>query len=74
LVRAAVTAAQADELIGWVTGLRDRITDNHLRRIASTRLLVNGAAAMKAGGNLADVQRRYYLDWSRDELAKIAGV
>jgi len=74
LVRAAVTAAQADELIAWVTGLRERIVDNHLRRIASTRLLVNGAAAMKAGGNLADVQRRYLLDWSRDELAKIAGV
>ncbi len=74
LVRATLGASQADELIAWVNGLREKIADNRLRRIASTRLVLNGASAMKAGCTLADVKRRYYLDWSRDELAKVAEV
>ena len=74
IVKATLSEAQAEELIAWVAALRERITENRLRRIASTRLIVNSAAAMHCGCTLADVKRRYHLDWSRDELAKIAGV
>ena len=74
LVRATLSDGQTEELIAWVNGLREKIADNRLRRIASTRLVVNAAAAMLAGQNLADVKRRYYVDWSRDELAKVAEV
>jgi cobaltochelatase CobS len=74
LARSILEQVQADELVAWVNALREKITDNRLRRIASTRLVVNSAAAMKWGANLADVKRRFHQDWSRDELAKIAGV
>jgi cobaltochelatase CobS len=74
LARATLEQAQAEELIAWVNGLREKITDNRLRRVASTRLVVNSAAAMKRGATLADVKRRFHQDWSRDELAKVAEV
>jgi MoxR-like ATPase len=71
LVRAVLTEAQADELIGWVAKLRGQIVEARLRRIASTRLVVNAAAAIAKGAKLADVKRRFFVDWSRDELAKV---
>ena len=74
LARSILEQAAAEELVAWVNALREKITDNKLRRIASTRLVVNSAAAMKLGANLADVKRRFHQDWSRDELAKVAGV
>lgn len=74
LVRGVLSESQADELIAWITGLRERITENRLRRVASTRLVVRAAAAMAKGKNLADVKRRFHKSWSRDELAKVAGV
>jgi cobaltochelatase CobS len=72
LVRSALSEGQADELLAWVERLRDRITDARLRRVASTRLLVRSAKAMAHGKTLADVKARYYVSWSRDELAKVA--
>jgi MoxR-like ATPase len=74
LARSILEQVQADELVAWVNALREKITENRLRRIASTRLVVNSAAAIKRGANLAAVKRRFYQDWSRDELAKIAEV
>ena len=63
--------ADAAALIKWVTGLRRRIADNRIRRVASTRLVANGVMAMKAGRTLEQVKARYFVDWSRDERAKI---
>ena len=71
LARSILEQVQADELVAWVNALREKITDNRLRRIASTRLVVNSAAAMKRGATLADVKGRFHQDWSRDELAKV---
>ena len=73
IARSVLEPAQADELIAWVATLRKKITDNRLRRIASTRLVVNAAAAMKRGAKLNDVFHRFLQDWSMDELAKIGG-
>ena len=74
LVRARLDPDKTRELLTWVTRLREKITDNRLRRIASTRLVVSAAAAMAAGVELADVKRRYFVDWSKDELAKVEEV
>jgi hypothetical protein len=74
LVKARLCDVQAEELTAWIAALREKITENRLRRIASTRLVVNAAAAMHTGGTLADVKRRYFVDWSRDELAKAGEV
>jgi cobaltochelatase CobS len=73
LARGALSEAQADELLAWVDTLRTRIAEHRLRRIASTRLVVNGVAAMRQGRNLSDVKTRYFQDWSADELAKAEG-
>jgi MoxR-like ATPase len=71
LARAALPEEQAEELLGWVTGLRSSITRNRLRRVASTRLVLNGARAMKAGKCLDDVKNRFFVDWSADEKSKV---
>ncbi|MCY3024597.1 MAG: AAA family ATPase [Planctomycetota bacterium] len=71
LVAAANLDGKGDELLEWVSGVRERITRSRLRRIASTRLVVNAAAAMKAGRDLSQVKARYFLDWSADEKAKV---
>jgi len=73
LARGALSEAQADELLAWLDVLRTRIGEHRLRRIASTRLVVNGAAAMGKGATLADVKTRYFQDWSADEVAKVEG-
>jgi len=73
LARGALSEAQADELLAWVDTLRTRIAEHRLRRVASTRLVVNGVAAMGRGRTLGDVKTRYFQDWSADELAKAEG-
>lgn len=74
LVQSIVTPDQAREITTWVAGLRAKIAETGLRRIASTRLIVHAANAFKQGRGLADVKRRYLLDWSPEELAKIVGI
>jgi cobaltochelatase CobS len=73
LAQASLPEAKATELLDWLGELREAIDTNRLRRVASTRLLVNATAALKAGRSLADVKERYFQDWSKDERAK-AGV
>jgi len=69
-VQAALPEEPAAELLAWVKDLRKKIESNRLRRVASTRLVINAAAAIKAGRTLDDVQARYFQDWSKDERAK----
>ena len=71
LAQASLPEAKAAELMEWICELREAIDTNRLRRVASTRLLVNGTAALKAGRSLADVKARYFQDWSKDERAKV---
>jgi cobaltochelatase CobS len=60
-----------EELTAWVLKLRESITRNRLRRVASTRLVVNAIKALQRGRKLSDVQARYFRDWSADEKAKV---
>jgi cobaltochelatase CobS len=73
LARAGLAESQADELLAWVETLRKRIADHRLRRVASTRLVVNAVAAMRNTATLGDVKARYFQDWSADEVAKAEG-
>jgi len=70
MAKSVLPTEQADELLTWVASLRDRIQGNRLRRVASTRLVVNGIAALKAGRTLDQVKARFFQDWSVDERAK----
>ena len=73
LARGSLSEGQADDLLAWVDTLRLGISEHRLRRIASTRLVVNGVAAMRQGATLGDVRTRYFQDWSADERAKVEG-
>jgi cobaltochelatase CobS len=73
LAHAALDAANADALVAWVNSLRERIADNRLRRIASTRLVEQSVKALRSGRTLDDVKARFFQDWSVDERAKVGG-
>src|ERR1017187_6802960 len=70
MLKAALSQSQADQVFDWVRELRLSISNNRLRRIASTRLVEQAAKAMKAGKTLKTVKARYFQDWSKDEVAK----
>ena len=69
-VEGLLAADDASVVLGWVKSLRRQISSNRLRRVASTRLVFNAAAAVKAGRTLSQVKARYFQDWSKDERAK----
>jgi cobaltochelatase CobS len=70
LVRNMLDSEQAEKLLDWIKRLRESISRNRMRRIASTRLVINAATAMTAGRRLEDVAAQYQIDWSQDEKAK----
>ncbi len=61
----------AGELLQWVADLRQSIKTNRLRRLASTRLVVNSVKALKSGKSLDQVKARYFQDWATDEKSKV---
>lgn len=67
----ALKQSLCDQLFDWVKDLRQRIADNRLRRVASTRLVVNAVKAMKSGSTLDDVKARFFKSWSSDEKCKV---
>ena len=71
IARSKLDADLTGSLLGWVNGLRQRIADGRLRRVASTRLVEQASRALAAGKSLVDVKRRFFQDWSADELAKV---
>lgn len=71
LALASLSSEQAQPLLEWVQDLRSSIARHKIRRVASTRLVLNAIAALKAGRDLMDVKARYFLDWTTDEKAKV---
>jgi cobaltochelatase CobS len=63
--------SSADQLFDWVRELRERIGQNRLRRVASTRLVEQAVKAMRAGRTLEQVKGRFFQDWSADEKCKV---
>jgi cobaltochelatase CobS len=72
IAAARLSASQANALLAWVGVVRGRVEHHRLRRVVSTRLVVNAVKALARGRSLADVQRRFFVDWSADEVAKVA--
>lgn len=62
---------QRCELVEWVWRLRDRIKLHRIRRIASTRLVAGGVAAMAAGRTLEEVKARFFKNWTAEEISKV---
>ncbi|MFO0263084.1 MAG: AAA family ATPase, partial [Planctomycetota bacterium] len=67
-----LSKSRKDELLGWIRDLRTAISRSKLRRIASTRLVVGSAAALRAGKTLDQVKARYFRSWTADEVAKVS--
>lgn len=55
------------ELVAWVHELREKIATHNIRRVASTRLVLDGSKRLLAGHTLADVKASYFMDWSDSE-------
>jgi MoxR-like ATPase len=62
-----------DALVAWVAELRESIRSARLRRIASTRLIIQASMALNVGRSMHQVKDRYFQSWSADEVAKIGG-
>lgn len=56
------------ELLAWGRDIREKIKQNRLNRIMSTRILLDGTKMLEAGWTISDVATSYYADWSKDEL------
>lgn len=60
------------EVFSWATRIRKQINDYRLRRVMSTRVMLDFTAQKDAlGFGIADFEESYFADWTRDELAKV---
>ncbi len=67
LVRGILDEEQANPLAEWVWGVREAIRQHRLRRIMSTRTILNSARLIAAGEALETIRQRYFTSWSEDE-------
>lgn len=63
-----------DELLKKIWAVRKVIEDNHMRRIMSTRTVVNFHTLVKNGIQEAKVWDMYFASWSKEESAKARAV
>ncbi len=60
------------ELLSWGANIRAAIADKKLRRVMSTRALIDFTAQKQAHGfGIKECEASYFADWTRDELTKI---
>ena len=59
------------ELLSWAWSIRDKIDQTGIRRIMSTRTIVNATKRIEAGASLADIATTYFLGWTADEKARV---
>jgi MoxR-like ATPase len=64
--------AQAEVLTNWAWTTRERIERNTLRRIMSTRNIIDAAKCLREGETMDDVKSTYFEGWSQDELRAVA--
>lgn len=59
------------ELLAWARQVRDCITRNQMRRVLSTRFLLDSTKLMAAGESLDEVKDTFFLGWKAEEVSKI---
>jgi cobaltochelatase CobS len=64
--------AMAEVLTNWAWTTRERIERNALRRIMSTRNIIDAAKCLREGESMDDVKGTFYEGWSQDELKAVA--
>lgn len=60
-----------DELAKFVASVRSAIVKSKLRRVCSTRFVVNAAKWLGVGHGLEFVKSRYFMGWSASERANV---
>lgn len=61
----------ASTLLAWAWGVRESIADQKLRRIMSTRTIVNAAKLLAVGRGMESIRLAFFAGWSADERAKV---
>lgn len=59
------------DLLAWAKTARKRINDYGLRRVLSTRFLIDGTKLLSVGETLEEVKATFFLGWKADEMAKV---
>ena len=59
-------------ILTWGRAVRDSIRAHNLRRILSTRDMLNAAKLESSGGKAGDWRQSYFDGWKQDELSKIS--
>lgn len=69
---AALEQATVDaRLLEWGRKVRAGIAASRLQRVMSTRFLLDGTRALRAGDSLEEVQSTYFIGWKDDERRKV---
>lgn len=64
-------AAMVSDMLAWAWGVRDAIRAAKLRRIMSTRNIVDGAKLLAVGLALPEIKSAYFTGWSSDEKSRV---
>jgi len=64
------TQSSDQQLLEFVWSLRERVSEHKLRRVASTRMIQKGDAALRAGLEWRKVREMLLAGWTRDERSK----
>lgn len=67
LVGCVLPSSDAKRLLDWGWGVRGVVQKNRLRRIVSTRTLVNAARVLAAGDPFESIVARFFQSWTESE-------
>lgn len=67
LVGCVLPSSDAKRLLDWGWGVRGVVQKNRLRRIVSTRTLLNGARVLAAGDPFESIVSRFFQSWTESE-------
>lgn len=61
------------KVLEWAYKVREKINSLKLKRVMSTRFLLDATQMIDAGWTLDDCKRSYFADWTADERQKVGG-
>ncbi len=61
----------APDLLAWGWAIRKRISESRLRRVMSTRFLLDATKLLKAVETVEEIKATFFEGWSSDEIKKV---
>ncbi len=61
----------APDLLAWGWAIRKRISEARLRRVMSTRFLLDATKLLKAGETVEEIKATFFEGWASDEIKKV---